>query len=391
MPPPIYLDHHATTPLDPRVLEGMLPFLREHFGNAASRNHVFGRHAAAAVEEARERVAQAIGARYAEIVFTAGASEANALALLGLAAGEAAAHLVTTAIEHPSVLDNARRLERAGWSLTVLPVDRFGRVDPEDVRAALAPHTRLVSVMAANNEIGTLQPIAAIGAVVRESAALFHVDATQALGRVPIDVEASGIDLLSLSAHKAYGPKGVGALYRRRRPRRVRLGPLFEGGGQEDGLRPGTLNVPGIVGMGLACELAVAEMPAESRRLLALRQLLQAQLLRELDGLQLNGHPEERLAGSLHLSLAGVEPDALLLGLQDVAASAGSACSTGAVKPSYVLQAIGRTGTAGTTGAAQAQQGAALRLCVGRFNTEDEIDRAAQCIVERVRALRRAA
>ncbi|GMV75893.1 MAG: cysteine desulfurase [Rubrivivax sp.] len=388
MPPPIYLDHHATTPLDPRVLEGMLPFLREHFGNAASRNHVFGRHAAAAVEEARERVAQAIGARYAEIIFTAGASEANALALLGLAAGEAAAHLVTTAIEHPSVLDNARRLERAGWSLTVLPVDRFGRVDPEDVRAALAPHTRLVSVMAANNEVGTLQPIAAIGAVVRESAALFHVDATQALGRVPIDVEASGIDLLSLSAHKAYGPKGVGALYRRRRPRRVRLGPLFEGGGQEDGLRPGTLNVPGIVGMGLACELAMAEMPAESRRLLALRQRLQARLLRELDGLQLNGHPEQRLAGSLHLSLAGVDPDALLLGLEDVAASAGSACSTGAVKPSYVLQAIGRTGT---TGAAQAQQGAALRLCVGRFNTEDEIDRAAQCIVERVRALRRAA
>ena len=384
MLPPIYLDHHATTPLDPRVLEGMLPFLREHFGNAASRNHVFGRHAAAAVEEARERVAQAIGARDAEIVFTAGASEANALALLGLAAGEAAAHLVTSAIEHPSVLDNARRLERAGWSLTVLPVDRFGRVDPEDVRAALAPHTRLVSVMAANNEVGTLQPIAAIGAVVRESAALFHVDATQALGRVPIDVEASGIDLLSLSAHKAYGPKGVGALYRRRRPRRVRLGPLFEGGGQEDGLRPGTLNVPGIVGMGLACELAVAEMPAESRRLLALRQRLQAQLLRELDGLTLNGHPEERLAGSLHLSLAGVEPDALLLGLQDVAASAGSACSTGAVKPSYVLQAIGTTGTTDTTGAA-------LRICVGRFNTEDEIDRAGERIVERVRALRRAA
>ncbi len=388
MKTPIYLDHHATTPLDPRVLEGMLPFLREHFGNAASRNHVFGRNAAAAVEEARERVAQAIGARYAEIVFTAGATEANALALLGLAEGEAPGHLVTTAIEHPSVLDNARRLGRAGWSITVLPVDRHGRVGPEDVRAALTPHTRLVSVMAANNEIGTLQPLAAIGAVVRGSAALFHVDATQALGRVPIDVEALGIDLLSLSAHKAYGPKGVGALYRRRRPRRVMLGPLFEGGGQEDGLRPGTQNVPGIVGMGLACELAVSEMPTERPRLLALRRRLQARLVRELDGLALNGHPEERLAGSLHLSIAGVEPDALLLGLQDVAVSAGSACSTGAVKPSYVLQAIA---AADTTGAAQAQQVAALRLCVGRFNTEDEIDRAAQRIVERVRVLRQAA
>ncbi len=352
MKTPIYLDHHATTPLDPRVLEGMLPFLREHFGNAASRNHVFGRNAAAAVEEARERVAQAIGARYAEIVFTAGATEANALALLGLAEGEAPGHLVTSAIEHPSVLDNARRLGRAGWSITVLPVDRHGRVGPEDVRAALTPHTRLVSVMAANNEIGTLQPLAAIGAVVRGSAALFHVDATQALGRVPIDVEALGIDLLSLSAHKAYGPKGVGALYRRRRPRRVMLGPLFEGGGQEDGLRPGTQNVPGIVGMGLACELAVSEMPTERPRLLALRRRLQARLVRELDGLALNGHPEERLAGSLHLSIAGVEPDALLLGLQDVAVSAGSACSTGAVKPSYVLQAIA---AADTTGAAQAQ------------------------------------
>ncbi|MCZ2292575.1 MAG: cysteine desulfurase [Burkholderiales bacterium] len=388
MKTPIYLDHHATTPLDPRVLEGMLPFLREHFGNAASRNHVFGRNAAAAVEEARERVAQAIGARYAEIVFTAGATEANALALLGLAEGEAPGHLVTSAIEHPSVLDNARRLGRAGWSITVLPVDRHGRVGPEDVRAALTPHTRLVSVMAANNEIGTLQPLAAIGAVVRGSAALFHVDATQALGRVPIDVEALGIDLLSLSAHKAYGPKGVGALYRRRRPRRVMLGPLFEGGGQEDGLRPGTQNVPGIVGMGLACELAVSEMPTERPRLLALRRRLQARLVRELDGLALNGHPEERLAGSLHLSIAGVEPDALLLGLQDVAVSAGSACSTGAVKPSYVLQAIA---AADTTGAAQAQQVAALRLCVGRFNTEDEIDRAAQRIVERVRVLRQAA
>ena len=378
MEAPIYLDHHATTPLDPRVLEGMLPYLRAHFGNAASRNHVFGRTAAAAVEEARERVARAIGARPADIVFTAGATEANALALRGLAGGEAP-HLVTTAIEHRSVLDNARRLEREGWALTVLPVDGHGCVDPERLQAALRPQTRLVSVLAANNEIGTLQPLAALGAIVRGSQALFHVDATQALGRVPLDVEVAGIDLLSLSAHKAYGPKGVGALYRRRRPRRVALTPLYEGGGQEDGLRPGTLNVAGIVDMGQACELAVHEMASEAPRLRALRQRLLARLEAALDGLRVNGHPEQRLAGSLHLSVDGIDADALLRGLDEVALSAGAACSSGLVKPSHVLQAIGATGTA---------PAATLRLCVGRFNTEAEIDRAAARIVQRVQDLR---
>lgn len=376
---PIYLDHHSTTPVDPRVLDAMLPYFSEHYGNASSRSHAFGRAAAAAVEQARERVAQAIGASYSEVVFTAGATESNALAIKGIAHRRPGAHLVTTAIEHRSVLDTCRRLEAAGWSLTVLPVDRLGRVDPDDVRRVLRPDTMLVSVMAANNEIGTLQPIGEIGAIVRASGALFHVDATQALGRMALDVDTDSIDLLSLSAHKLYGPKGVGALYLRRRPRRVEPLPLIEGGGQENGLRPGTLNVPGIVGMGVACELVVESADAESARLRGLRERLFATLTRELDGLALNGHPEERLAGNLNLSIDGVQADALLLGLADVAVSAGAACSTGSAKPSHVLEAIGAAG-----GGARA----ALRFGIGRFNTEEEIDHAASRLVERVRALR---
>lgn len=376
---PIYLDHHSTTPVDPRVLDAMLPWFSEHYGNASSRSHAFGRTAAAAVEQARERVAQAIGASYSEVVFTAGATESNALAIKGCAHRQPGAHLVTSAIEHRSVLDACRRLEADGWSLTVLPVDRHGRVDSDDVRRALRPDTVLVSVMAANNEIGTLQPIGEIGAIVRASGALFHVDATQALGRMALDVDADSIDLLSLSAHKLYGPKGVGALYLRRRPHRVEPLPLIEGGGQENGLRPGTLNVPAIVGMGAACELMIEATGSERTRLRALRERLLATLARELDGLVLNGHPDERLAGNLNLGIDGVQADALLLGLPDVAVSAGAACSTGSVKPSHVLEAIGAAG-----GGVRA----ALRFGIGRFNTEEEIDRAAQRIVERVRALR---
>ena len=379
MNPPIYLDHHSTTPVDPRVLERMLPYFTDLYGNAASRSHAFGRSAASAVEEARERVAQAIGASYSEIVFTAGATESNALAIKGSAHRRPGTHLVTTAIEHRSVLDACTRLQADGWALTVVGVDSCGRVDPDDVRRALQPDTLLVSVMAANNEIGTLQPIAAIGAIVRAHGALFHVDATQALGRMALDVQADTIDLLSLSAHKLYGPKGVGALYVRRRPRRTELLPLIEGGGQEGGLRPGTLNVPGIVGTGIACEIMIESMAGETVRLAALRERLWAALTRELDGLTLNGHPELRLAGNLHLSIAGVQPDALLLGLDEVALSAGAACSTGAVKPSHVLEAIGAAGDGAR---------AALRLGIGRFNTEAQIDRAAQCIARRVLALR---
>jgi cysteine desulfurase len=375
----IYLDHHSTTPVDPRVLDAMLPYFREHYGNPANRSHAFGRNAATAVEEARERVAQAIGARYSEIVFTSGATESNALSIRGVAQAHPGAHLITTAIEHRSVLDTCRRLESQGWSLTVLPVDRHGRVDPDDVRRALRADTALVSVMAANNEIGTLQPIAEIGAVVHEAGALFHVDATQALGRMPLDVEAASIDLLALSAHKFYGPKGVGALFLRRRPRRTDLVPQVEGGGQENGLRSGTLNVPGIVGLGVACELAVQSMDEECARLCALRERLLERLTGALDGLTLNGHPTQRLAGNLHLGIDGVEPEPLLLGLDGVAVSAGAACSSGSVKPSHVLEAIGAAGSAARV---------ALRFGIGRFNTAEEIDRAARVVVERVQSLR---
>ena len=381
MTTPIYLDHHATTPLDARVLEAMLPCLRDEFGNASSRHHAYGRRAAALVEQARERVAAAIGARYSELVFTSGATESNAIAIQGTARMRPGAHLVTTAIEHRAVLDTCRRLEREGWPLTVVPVDRWGRVDPHDIARALRADTALVSVMAANNEIGTLQPLAEIGALLRDGPALFHVDATQAVGRVALDVDALGIDLLSMSAHKLYGPKGVGALYVRRRPRRVELQPLADGGGQENGLRPGTLNVPGIVGLGVACELALACRDEENARLGRLRERLLGHLRQALDGLSVNGHPEWRLAGNLSIGIEGVEPEALLLGLPELAVSAGAACSSASARPSHVLEAIGATG---------ATTRAALRVGIGRFNTAEEIDRAARLLVERVRALRAA-
>jgi cysteine desulfurase len=282
---------------------------------------------------------------------------------------------------HRAVLDTCRRLEREGWPLTVVPVDRCGRVDPHDIARALRADTALVSVMAANNEIGTLQPLAEIGALLRDGPALFHVDATQAVGRVALDVDALGIDLLSMSAHKLYGPKGVGALYVRRRPRRVELQPLADGGGQENGLRPGTLNVPGIVGLGVACELALACRDEENARLGRLRERLLGHLRQALDGLSVNGHPEWRLAGNLSIGIEGVEPEALLLGLPELAVSAGAACSSASARPSHVLEAIGATG---------ATTRAALRVGIGRFNTAEEIDRAAQLVVERVRALRAA-
>lgn len=387
MPTPIYLDHHSTTPVDARVLDAMLPYFTLEYGNASSRSHAPGRRASAAVETAREQVAAAIGARYAEIHFTSGATESNALAIQGLArcrppdrpAGHAPGHIVTSAIEHRSVIDTCRRLESLGWRLTVVPVDRHGLVDPADVERALEPDTALVSVMAANNEIGTIEPLAEIGAVVRGSQALFHVDATQAIGRVPMDVEAMSIDLLSMSAHKVYGPKGVGALYARRRPRRVELGPLMDGGGQEAGLRPGTLNVPGIVGLGAACELALRLMDEEMRRLGSLRARLESALLRGLEGITVNGHPQRRLAGNLNVSIEGVEAEALLLRLGELALSAGAACSSASAKPSHVLEAIGASGS-GTR--------AALRFGLGRANTEAQVDRAAALVVEAVRALR---
>jgi cysteine desulfurase len=384
---PIYLDHHSTTPVDARVLAAMLPFFAEDFGNPSNRSHAFGRQAAAAVEGAREQVAQALGARYSELYFTAGATESNAIALQGAARLRPGAHLVTSAIEHRAVLDTLQRLARQGWQLTVLPVDRHGFVDPQALRRALRPDTVLVSVMAANNEVGTVQPLAEIGAVVREATqgrALFHVDAAQALGRLTIDVDTMAIDLLSASAHKLYGPKGVGALYVRRRRNQAQIEPLMDGGSQEQGLRPGTLNVPGIVGFGAACEIAGAALPAECERIVGLRDRLQQRVLAGLDGVSVNGppvsDPQQRLAGNLNLTIEGVEAEALLLGLPELALSAGAACSSAQAKPSHVLEAIGAT---------RGGHAAVLRFGLGRGNTMDEIERAAACVIERVQALRR--
>jgi len=377
----IYLDNNATTRVDPRVLQAMLPWFSEQYGNAASRHHVLGRQADAAVEQSRVEVATLLGASPREIVFTSGATESNNLALKGaaLAYRQYGQHLITAATEHPAVLDPLRRLEREGFELTVLPVDRFGRVTVEQVEAALTPRTILVSLMAANHEIGTLHPLAAIGALCKQRGVLFHTDAVQAVGKIPIDVESLNVDLLSLSAHKLYGPKGVGALYVRRRNPTVRLTPLLDGGGQERGLRSGTLNVPGIVGLGVACRLCREELSAEAPRLKGLRDRLLHGLITELEGVTLNGHPEERLPGNLNVSFDWVRGEGLLMGLRGVAASSGSACTSADPSPSHVLRAIG---------VPEELARASLRFGVGRFNTGEQIDSAIEEVVHLVRKLR---
>ena len=380
---PIYMDNNSTTRTDPRVVEAMLPYFTEHYGNAASRNHAFGWKAEEAVNQARQQVADLIGASAREIVFTSGATESNNLALKGVAAmyhgrGD---HLVTVVTEHHAVLDPLKRLEREAFRVTFLPVDRFGRVSAERVAEALDDRTILVSVMAANNEIGTLQPIAAIGALCKERGVLFHTDAVQAVGKIPIDVETMGIDLLSLSAHKIYGPKGTGALYVRRRNPHVRLEPQMDGGGHERGMRSGTLAVPGIVGLGRACELARSEMAEESGRLIRLRERLRRGIMEGLSDTFLNGHPTERLPGNLNLSFGYVEGEALLIALKDVAVSSGSACTSANPEPSYVLRALGVSD--------ELARGS-IRFGLGRFNTEEEVDyviRAVIRTVERLRAL----
>ncbi len=372
---PIYLDHHSTTPVDPEVLTAMLPYFTQEFGNPSNRTHGYGRRASAAVEEAREQVAEALGARYSEIHFTSGATESNAIALQGIARRHPGAHLVTSAIEHRAVLDTMRRLAGEGWQLTVLPVDRHGFVDPDDVARALRKETVLVSIMAANNEIGTIEPLAAIGRIARESSALFHVDAAQAPGRMVLDVEAMAIDLLSLSAHKLYGPKGVGALFVRRG---TEIDALTDGGGQERGLRPGTLNVPGIVGLGAAFARTLRTMDEDIARMRALRDYLQERLL-ALGGVTVNGPLQERLVANLNVTIEGVQPDALLLGLPELALSAGAACSSSQAKASHVLEAIGAGGT---------EHAAVLRFGVGRGNTREEIEQAAvllETCIERLR------
>jgi cysteine desulfurase len=378
---PIYLDNNATTRTDPRVVEAMLPYFTEHYGNAASRHHRFGWEAEEAVKQAREEVSALIGAAAAEVIFTSGATEGNNLALKGVAGmyrkkGE---HLITALTEHKAVLDPCKRLERDGFRVTFLPVDRYGRVTPEQVTAAITPRTILVSLMAANNEVGTLHPIKEIGKVCKERGVLFHTDGVQAVGKVPIDVEEMGIDLLSLTAHKIYGPKGVGALYVRRKGPHVRLDPLLDGGGHERGMRSGTLPVASIVGFGKACVLCREEMAREADRLARLREKLRAGIQDRLDDVSLNGHPEDRLPGNLNLSFAYVKGEALLMDLKDVAASSGSACTSANPEPSYVLRALG-IGDELADGS--------LRFGLGRFTTEEEVDYVIEAVVRSVSRLR---
>ena len=381
---PIYLDSHATTPVDPRVVEAMLPYFGEVFGNAASRNHSFGWAAEKAVAQAREQVAELIGASPREIVFTSGATESDNLAIKGVAdaAAGSAPHVITCATEHKAVLDCTKRLEQGGCRVSYLPVDGEGLLDPERVRRAITRNTILISVMGANNETGVIQPIAEISRIAREHSVPLHVDAAQAVGKIPIDVERDGIDLMSFTAHKMYGPKGIGALYVRRRGRRVDLATQIDGGGHERGLRSGTLNVPGIVGFGKACELGASEMEAEGERVGRLRDRLWEGLGARLDGLSINGSREHRLPQNLNASFSGVDGESLLLGMDDVALSSGSACTTDTPEPSHVLRAIG---------VKLALAHASLRFGLGRFTTEEEIDYTVDKVARVVERLRQTA
>ncbi|MBI2945028.1 MAG: IscS subfamily cysteine desulfurase [Candidatus Wallbacteria bacterium] len=378
---PVYMDNHATTLVDPAVLEAMLPYFREHFGNAASRTHAFGWTADEAVEKARAQVARLVGASAREIVFTSGATESNNLALKGVAEAYRTVgdHIVTVSTEHRSVLDVCRRLAEQGARVTVLDVDGAGLIDPDEVRRALTERTILVSVMAANNEVGVLGAIGQIGALCRERGVLFHTDATQAAGKVALDVEADCIDLMSLSGHKMYGPKGVGALFVRRSRPRVKLAPLLDGGGHERGMRSGTLNVPGIVGMGKAAELAGELRELESARLTVLRDRLFRGICEKLDGVTLNGDAVRRLPGNLNISFASIDSEALISALHDVAVSSGSACTSATLEPSHVLRAMGME---------DRRIHSSIRFGLGRFNTEEEVEHVIRRVVDSVRSLR---
>ncbi len=377
---PIYLDYHATTPVDPRVLDAMLPFFRDDFGNAASKSHVFGWRAEEAVEAARAEVAKLVGASAKEIVWTSGATESDNIAIKGAAQfyQEKGKHLVTCKTEHKAVLDSMHALERQGFEVTFLDVERDGRLDPARVRAALREDTILVSVMHANNETGVVHPVEEIGKIAREAGVLFHCDAVQSVGKIPFDVEKVNADLVSLSAHKMYGPKGIGALYVRRRPR-VRLVAQMDGGGHERGFRSGTLNVPGIVGFGKSAELSRTERAEEAARVLGLRERLRAGLMAGLDLVTLNGSLEQRLPGNLNVSFAYVEGEALMMAIKDVAVSSGSACTSASLEPSYVLRAMGVT---------EDLAHSSIRFGLGRFTTEEEIDFVTRLVVEKVRKLR---
>ena len=379
---PIYLDNNATTAVDPRVLDAMLPYFLERFGNAASKNHAFGWEAEAAVDSAREQVARLIGASSPrEIVFTSGATESDNLAIKGVAEAyrEKGNHIVTCVTEHKAVLDCCKVLEKRGFEISYLPVNADGFVDLQRLRDALTDRTILISIMAANNEIGILQPTKEIGRLAKERGILFHSDATQAVGKIPLNVEDMGIDLLSLTAHKIYGPKGIGALYVRATKPRVKITAQIDGGGHERGMRSGTLNVPGIVGLGKAAELAQQEMGAEAERLIALRERLKAGLFAQLEDVRINGDAVQRLPGNLNLSFAYVEGESLMMGLKEIAVSTGSACTSASLEPSYVLKAIGLEDSLAH---------ASIRFGLGRFNTVDEIDYAVQRVSEEVRRLR---
>ena len=379
---PIYMDYNATTPVDPRVLDEMLPFFCEKFGNAASRSHSFGTTAEAAVERAREQLSSFIGGTSAsEIVFTSGATEADNLALKGVAEYYAfkGNHIITTVIEHKAVLDTTKRLAKNGFDITYLPVDRDGLVDPESVRDAITDKTILVSVMLANNEVGTLQPIREIGEIAREKGVLFHTDAVQGLGKVPFDVVSCNADLVSMSAHKMYGPKGVGALWVRRTKPRVKLVAQIDGGGHEHGMRSGTLNVPSIVGFAKAAEICGAVLPDESARSTALRERLREGIQKKLEMVKLNGSIEHRLPGNLNLSFAFVEGESVMLAIRDVAVSSGSACTSASLEPSYVLRAMGVDDELAHS---------SIRFGIGRFTTEEEVDYVARLVVSKVEVLR---
>lgn len=382
MQTPIYMDNHATTPVDPRVLQAMLPYFTERFGNAASRSHAFGWESEAAVDAGREQIARLIrAASPREIVFTSGATESDNLAIKGVAEAyrEKGNHIVTCVTEHKAVLDSCKSLEKHGYKVTYLPVDRRGLIDIERVRDALTEKTILVSIMAANNEIGTIQPVQEIGKIAHEKGILFHTDATQAVGKIPVNVEQMGIDLLSLTAHKMYGPKGIGALYVRSSKPRVKLSSIIDGGGHERGMRSGTLNVPGIVGLGKACEIAQKEMAPEAERLTTLRERLRSRIVEQLDEVYVNGHPMLRLPGNMNMSFAYVEGESLLMALKEIAVSTGSACTSASLEPSYVLRAIGVEEELAHT---------SIRFGLGRFNTEEEVDYTARRVAEEVGRLR---
>lgn len=378
---PVYMDNHATTQVDPRVFEAMRPYFVEIFGNAASRNHSFGWQAEEAVEKARKQVAELIGAAAKEIVFTSGATESNNLALKGVAEAYAdrGDHVITVATEHKAILDTCRRLEKEGKHVTYLPVEPDGFIDLDRLRDAITSRTILISVMYANNEIGVVQNIREIGKIAKERGVLLHTDAAQAAGKIPVDVVRDNVDLLSLSGHKIYGPKGVGALYVRRKDPRVQLSAQMDGGGHERGMRSGTLNVPGITGLGAACAIAQTEMPEESKRMARLRDKLKDRLLASLDEIQVNGSMDSRLPNNLNLSFGYIEGEALLMGMHDVAVSSGSACTSATLEPSYVLKALG---------AGDDLAHSSVRFGLGRFTTEEEVDYVAERVIDVVRKLR---